>query len=70
MLANRLKKILPHIFLESQSAFQADKAIFDNNLMAFETLHHKKIMKSGKSKFVTLKLDMSKGYYELNGVSC
>ena len=62
MLANRFKKILPHIILESQSAFQADKAISDNNLMAFETLHHKKIMKSGKSEFVTLKLDMSKAY--------
>ena len=30
--------------------------------MAFETLHRKKIMKSGKSEFVNLKLDMSKAY--------
>ena len=41
-LANRLKKVLPHIISESQSAFQSDKAIFDNILVAFETLHHMK----------------------------
>ena len=32
--------ILPFIISESQSAFQADKAISDNILVAFETLHH------------------------------
>lgn len=36
VLANRLKKILPHVISKSQSAFQSDKAIFDNFLMAFE----------------------------------
>ena len=42
VLANRLKKVLPHIISESQSAFQSDKAISDNILVAFETLHHMK----------------------------
>ena len=42
VLANRLKKVLPHIISESQSAFQSDKEIFDNILVAFETLHHMK----------------------------
>ena len=37
-----LKRILPDIILDSQSAFQLDKAIFDNILVAFETLHHMK----------------------------
>ena len=40
VLANRLKKILPHVISDSQSAFQSDKAISDNILVAFETLHH------------------------------
>ena len=30
VLANRLKKILPLVIFESQSAFQANKAISDN----------------------------------------
>jgi len=42
VLTNRLKKILPEIISDSQSAFQVDKAIFDNILVAFETLHHMK----------------------------
>ena len=32
----------------SQSAFQSDKAILDNILVAFETLHHMKIKKKGE----------------------
>ena len=35
VLANRLKKLLPNIIFESQSAFQSDKAISDNILVAF-----------------------------------
>ena len=42
VLANRLKCFLPSVILESQSAFQSDKAISDNILIAFETLHHMK----------------------------
>ena len=42
VIANRLKCIFPNIISESQSAFQTDKAIFDNILVAFETLHHMK----------------------------
>ena len=48
VLANRLKVILPDIISESQSAFQSDKAISDNILVAFETLHHMKTKKLGK----------------------
>ena len=62
VLANRLKKILPLIISETQSAFQSDKAISDNILVAFETLHHMKTSKSGKNGFMTMKLDMSKAY--------
>ena len=62
VLANRLKVILPDIISESQSVFQSDKAISDNILVAFETLHHMKTKKSGKIGSMALKLDMSKAF--------
>ena len=62
VVANRLKRILPNLILKSQSAFQSDKAISDNILVAFETLHHMKNHKSKKMGFLALKLDMSKAY--------
>ena len=40
VVANRLKKVLPNLISESQSAFQSTKAILDNILMAFKLLHH------------------------------
>ena len=62
VVANRLKKILPNLISESQSAFQSNKAISNNILLAFELLHHMKTQKSKKADFITLKLDMSKAY--------
>ena len=68
VLANRLKKVLPHIISESLSAFQSDIAISDNILVAFETLHHMKRKKTGKTGYMALKLDMSKAYDRLEWV--
>ena len=65
VLANRLKKVLPHIISYFQSAFQSDKEIFDNILVAFELLHHMKRKKLGKTGHMALKLDMSKAYDRL-----
>ena len=48
VIANRLNEVLPLIISESQSAFQLDKAISDNILVAFETLHHMKNQKKKK----------------------
>ena len=48
VIANKLKGVLPLIISESQSAFQSDKAISGNILVAFETLHHMKNQKSKK----------------------
>ena len=62
VLANMLKKLLPYIISESQSAFQSDKAISDNILVAFKSLHHMKHKKVGKKGFMAMKLDMSKAY--------
>ena len=62
VLANCLKKILPQIILESQSAFVPGRLIADNILIAFETLHHMQHMKGGRQGYMALKLDMSKAY--------
>ena len=62
VLANRLKKLLPDIISESQSAFQSDKAISNSILVAFESLNHMKHKKVGKTGFMAMKLDMSKAY--------
>ena len=62
VLANCLKKILPHIISESQSAFVPGRLITDNILIAFETLHHKHNKRVGKVGSMALKLDMSKAY--------
>lgn len=62
VLAKRLKTILPNIISDSQSAFQADKAISDNILVAYESLHHMKNRKAGRSSFKAMKLDISKAY--------
>ena len=62
VLANRLKKILPQIITEHQSAFTKNRLIFDNILVAFETLHSMKNHKTSKNGYMALKLDMSKAY--------
>lgn len=62
VLENRVKLILPDIIYESQTAFQVDKAMLDNILVTFETIHHMQRCKIGRSGFVMLKMDMSKAY--------
>ena len=62
VLANRLKKILPHIITEHQSAFTKGRLIFVNILIAFESFHCLHHHKSSKDGFMALKLDMSKAY--------
>lgn len=42
VLANRLKKLLPFLVSENQSAFQVGKVITDNIFMAFKTLYYMK----------------------------
>ncbi|KAL0011082.1 hypothetical protein SO802_006190 [Lithocarpus litseifolius] len=62
MMANRLKRILPHIISEFQSAFQSERLITDNILVAFETMAHIGQKRKGKVGEMALKLDMSKAY--------
>ena len=40
VLANRLKRILPNIIIEHQSAFTKSRLISDNILVAFESLQY------------------------------
>jgi hypothetical protein len=62
VLANRLKRILPHIISPNQSAFVAGRHITDNILVAYETMHTMSSVLKGKGGFMALKLDMSKAY--------
>ena len=60
VLANKLKKVLPHLVSEQQSAFVKGRLISDNIMVAFKTLHYMTNHSSGETRYMALKLDMSK----------
>ena len=62
VLANCLKTLLPTIITEHQLAFTKDRLISNNILVAFETLHCLHKYNSRTSRFMALKLNMSKAY--------
>ena len=62
VLANRLKRILPLLISNAQSAFVPGRSICDNILAAFEVIHYMKRKTKGKKGSVALKLDISKAY--------
>ena len=62
VLANRLKKDLPNVISESQSASVPGRLITDNVLVAFETMHHINQRRKGKEGLMAIKLDMSKAF--------
>ena len=69
VLANRLKKILPKVISESQSAFVLGRQIMDNVLVAFETMHCIDQRRKGKNRLMAIKLDMSKAYNRVEWLS-
>lgn len=62
VISNRLKKILPTIVSNSQSAFIPKRLITDNVIVAYETLHSMKSRHKEKEGVMALKLDISKAY--------
>ncbi|OMO91484.1 reverse transcriptase [Corchorus capsularis] len=61
-LANRLNMFLSDIIGDNQSAFVPERMIFDNAMIAFETIHHMSNKRGGRKAYMTLKLDLSKAY--------
>lgn len=62
-----IKKLLPNLVSETQSAFMSNKLISNNILVAYET-HHLKNKRKGKSGLMALKFDMSKAYNKVEWV--
>ncbi|CAN6724151.1 unnamed protein product [Malus baccata var. baccata] len=62
VLTNRLKRVMPKVIGENQSAFVAGKQIQDNILVVHEALHSLIHQKSGDQPGMAIKLDMAKAY--------
>ncbi|XP_010451645.1 PREDICTED: uncharacterized protein LOC104733795 [Camelina sativa] len=62
ILCQRLKKVLPGLISETQSAFVPGRLISDNILIAQEIFHALRTNPSCKGKFMAIKTDMSKAY--------
>jgi hypothetical protein len=64
-IANRIKKVLPSIINEFQSAFLSGRLKTDNSLIVFETFHYLNKTRKKSNGFVGIKLDMAKAYDSL-----
>jgi len=62
ILSLRLKKFLPELISETQSAFVAGRLITDNIFIAQENFHALRSNPSNRKNFMALKTDMSKAY--------
>lgn len=62
ILASKLKKIMPHIISETQTAFVEGRLISDNILIAHELLHALNSGNKCSEEFIGIKTDISKAY--------
>ena len=62
LLCKRLKRIIPHLISEIQSAFVAKRLITDNILIAQENFHALRTNQRCREEFMAIKTDMSKAY--------
>lgn len=62
VLSNRLKRILPGLIDNAQSAFISGRAIQDIVIIAFEAIHAMKNRRKGGKGDMALKIDISKAY--------
>ena len=68
VLANQLKLMLLNLISKTQSVFMSERLITDNILIAYETLHYLKTKRTGKMGYMSMKLDMSKAYDQVEWV--
>lgn len=65
---NRLKKCLPALVSDKQSAFSEGRLLTDNALIAFEVNHYIRRKTQRVNGIAGLKLDVSKAYCRLEWV--
>ncbi|XP_055960979.1 uncharacterized protein LOC126672148 [Mercurialis annua] len=61
IIANRLKKVMPHIIGPMQTSFVEGRHITDKIILAQEALHSMR-KKKGKKSFMVIKIDLEKAY--------
>ena len=62
LICKRLKRVIPHLISETQSAFVAKRLITDNILIAQENFHALRTNQRCREDFMAIKTDMSKAY--------
>lgn len=61
-IANRMKGVLVDLISPNQSAFVPGRLIFDNTMVAYETIHTMRKKATGGKGLMAIKLDMAKAY--------